>query len=329
MKRLLPAISLAIMVAVIGPLRMTCAHAADVAFPSAHPINMVIGFTPGGSVDLTARLVSDAASKTLGQKMLVEYKTGAAGNIAAAQVARDAPDGYNLLLATSNNAASPFLYKSLGYDPAKDLDPVARWITTSYFLVVPASLPVHNVPELVAYAKANPGKLNYGSTGVGSPPHLAATLLSLKAGIDMVHVPFRGGPEEMAALLQGSVQLTFAPIIVALPQMKAGTVRAIGVSSLRRSALAPDLPTIAEQGFPGFQIVTWYGAMAPAGTPLPVRQQLGEAMRKALDDPQVRERLAQQGMEPAWMGPQRFGEFFGREMNMYGELTKQAEIPKQ
>ena len=312
-----------------GWLSVPAMAQGDSPFGSSRPVTLTIGFTPGGSVDLAARLISEKASQSLGQTIVVEYKPGAAGNIAASLVARNEPDGRSMVLVTSVNAVSPFLYKHMGYDPVKDLAPIARWVTTAYFMVVPTSLPVHSVQELVAYAKAHPGRLNYGSQGIGSPAHLAGELLSLQAGIKAVHVPFKGGPEVMSSMMSGDVQLSFAPIPNALPLVRAGKLRVLGVTSRERFALTPDIPTVAEQGYPDFEVVSFYGAMAPAGTPAAIRERISDEMRQALAMPEVKRKLAEQGLEAAWLSPEDFGKYFQEEMHKYGELTRRAKIEKQ
>ena len=255
--------------------------------------------------------------------------TGSNGTMSPLAAARNEPDGRSMVLVTSVNAVSPFLYKHMGYDPVKDLAPIARWVTTAYFMVVPTSLPVHSVQELVAYAKAHPGRLNYGSQGIGSPAHLAGELLSLQAGIKAVHVPFKGGPEVMSSMMSGDVQLSFAPIPNALPLVRAGKLRVLGVTSRERFALTPDIPTVAEQGYPDFEVVSFYGAMAPAGTPAAIRERISDEMRQALAMPEVKRKLAEQGLEAAWLSPEDFGKYFQEEMHKYGELTRRAKIEKQ
>lgn len=305
---------------------LVCATVQAREWPT-RPIDLLVGFTPGGSVDIAARLIGEKLGARFGQPVIVENRPGAAGNIAAGLAARAPHDGYTVYVATSVNAVSPHLYKKLSYDPVKDFAPVCRWITTAYILVVNPALPVHSVQDLVAYAKANPGKLNFGSTGIGSPAHLAGELLDLRAGIKMTHVPFKGGPEAMSAILGGQVQLTFAPIPVALPLMRSGRIRALAITSLHPSKLVPDLPTVAQQGFPGFQIISWYGAMVPAGTPKPIIDRLSEAMQAVLATKDVSTKLAVQGLEPAPLSPSHFADFFKHEIDSYSELMAKAKIP--
>jgi tripartite-type tricarboxylate transporter receptor subunit TctC len=298
---------------------------AQQAWP-ARPINLLVGFTPGGSVDIAARVIGEKLGVLLGETVVVDNKPGATGNIAAGLAAKAPRDGYTLYVATSVNAVSPYLYKSTSYDPLKDFAPITRWITTAYILIVSPSLPVKSVAELIQYAKANPGKLNYGSTGIGSPAHLAGEFLSNDAGISMVHVPFKGGPEVMASIRGGEVQLTFSPIPVALPMIRGGVVRALGISSAHRSELAPELPTIAEQGLPGFEVISWYGTVAPAGTPPAVIARLNKETTAVLQMSDVRARLAEQGMEPAPLGPDEFAKFFAAEVDKYGKIVAKAKI---
>jgi len=299
--------------------------AAQSTFPT-RPITLLVGFTPGGSVDIAARVIGEKLGARLGEAIVIDNKAGATGNIAAAIAAKAPRDGYTMYVATSVNAVSPHLYKNTAYDPLKDFAPISRWITTAYILIVNPSLPVSSVAELIRYAKANPGKLNYGSTGIGSPAHLAGEFLSLDAGIKMVHVPFKGGPEVMASIRGGEVQLTFSPIPVALPMIRAGVVRALGITSTRRSDLVPDLPTIAEQGIPGFEVISWYGAVAPAGTPASIIARLSKETAAVLEMADVRAKLAEQGMEPAPLGPEEFANFFASEVDKYGEVIAKAKI---
>ncbi|MGE0802945.1 MAG: Bug family tripartite tricarboxylate transporter substrate binding protein [Lautropia sp.] len=294
-------------------------------YPS-RPITLLLGFPAGGSVDVCARLIGQKLSERLSVPIVVENKAGAAGNIAAAIAARAPKDGYTMYVATSVNAVSSYLYKSMSYDTVKDFAPIERWITTSYILVVNPKLPIHSVTDLITYAKANPGKLNYGSQGIGSPAHLGGELLSMEAKVDMVHVPFKGGPDVMASILAGDVHMTFSPIPNALPLMKSGAVRAIAISGLNRSPLAPQLQTVAEQGYPGFNVISWYGTVAPAGTPQDVVDRLSRETAEVLGMKDVQAKLIEQGLEPAPLGPQGFQGFIADEIRNYSTLMSKARI---
>ncbi len=234
------------------------------------PIRIVVPFAAGGSTDVTARLLASALAERLGQSVIVDNRAGAGGNIGAEAVARAEPDGYTLLLATSStNATNAALYKRLPFDPVRDFTPISQIAFIPNLLVVNPDLPVNSVAELVAYAKARPGQLNYGSGGAGTSLHLAAAVFAYRAGTDMVHVPYRGGAPVALDLVAGKIQLSFSPLIEVLQQVRAGKLRALGVTTARRSALLPDVPAIAEV-IPGYEVALWNGIMGPAGLPAPV-----------------------------------------------------------
>ncbi|MBI3371007.1 MAG: tripartite tricarboxylate transporter substrate binding protein [Betaproteobacteria bacterium] len=316
------------------PLLILCASAtvcqaqpaakAD-AYP-VKPVRMILGFPAGGSVDIAARIIGPRLSERLGQQVIVDNRPGSTGNIAAELAAKAAPDGYTLYMATSVNAVSMSLFKSLPYHPVKDFDPVSLCVTTSYMLVVNPGVPAKSVQELVALAKAKPGTLNYATTGNGSPAHLSAELLKLMAGINLVHVPYKGGPQATTDLLGGQVQLTFSNIPSVLPHVKSEKLRALAVTSAQRTPLAPNLPTVAESGYPGFEVLSWYGVMAPKGTPKPVIDRLNAELVGVLALADVKEQLSVQGLEAASNSPQQFAAFFDSEIGKYAKLIKEANI---
>lgn len=301
------------------------ARAAGEAFPN-RAITCIVGFPAGGSVDFVARAVGEKLADRLGQPFVVDNKPGAGGNLGAAIAAKAAPNGYTVFIASSANAVSPFLYKSLQYDPRRDFVYVSRWITTSYMVVVRADHPARTLQELLALARKDPGKVTLGTQGMGTPPHLAGELLSAQAGLRVLQVPFKGGPETMTALLSGVVDFTFAPIPIALPQVRSGRLRLLALTAPSRSALHPDVPTVAELGLPDYQITAWYGLAVPVGTPADVVRLLDSHTQAVLAQAEVRDKLASQGMEPAPLGPERFASFFAQEVKAYGKLVADAKI---
>ena len=245
-------------------------HAQAQTYPS-RPIHMVVGFAPGGPADVMARLIGQHMHDKLGQPIIVDNKAGAGGTIAARVVADAEPDGYTLLLGnTSTLVISPLMYKNVGYDARKAFAPVARLGTTADVLVVNPKFPAKTVAELIAYAKANPGKLNFSSPGIGTPPHLIGEMLKLRAGIDIVHVPYKSGGESIQSVMGGQVQFTFENPAVALPLVQAGSMRALAMTSAARDAQAPDVPTLIESGLPDFVVKSFTGVVAPAAIPAPV-----------------------------------------------------------
>lgn len=294
-------------------------------FP-ARPITMVVPFSPGGFNDISGRLIAQKLGEELGQNVVVDNRPGAAGAIGASLVARAKPDGYTLGFLSSGPLASNLsLYKSLPYDPAKDFAPVTKTTSTPNVLVVSPELPVRSLKELVAYVKAHPGKVNYGTSGNGSTPHLSAVLLESMAGMQMTHVPYKGGSQTNIGLQNGEVQVAFSPIVELLPLIKAGKVRALAVTSTGRSSLLPDLPAIAEQ-FPGYEIQIWNGIVAPADTPAPVVAKLNQAVRRALDNPELKAKLMDLGLTAAGMPPEEFGTYIRSEIAAFGRLTKLAGV---
>ena len=291
-------------------------------FPT-RPARLVVPFPPGGPLDAVGRSIAQKLSETWGQGVVVENKPGAGGNIGADLVAKSPPDGYTVVMgALSTHAVNPSLYASMPYDAQKDFAPITRVAITPNVLVVNPALPVHSVKELIAYAKANPGKLSFGSGSTGSAGHLAGELFKVDAGIDMVHVPYKGAAPATQALLAGDTQLMFDNLANAMAQVKAGKLRALAVTTAQRSRLAPELPTMAEAGVPGFDISTWFGLLAPAGTPPDVIARWNADVTRILNSPDMRERLLAQGAEAAPDSPAEFRQFIA------GELVKYARIVK-
>jgi tripartite-type tricarboxylate transporter receptor subunit TctC len=286
------------------------------------PIRIVVPFAAGGSTDVTARLVASALAERLGQTVVVDNRGGAAGNIGAEAVARAEPDGTTLLLATSStNATNAALYRRLAFNPVRDFTPISQIAFVPNLLVVNPELPVNSLFELVAYAKAKPGQLNYGSGGAGSSLHLAAAVFAFRAGVDMVHVPYRGGAPVAADLVSGKLQLSFSPMVEVLQQVRAGKLRALGVTTARRSALLPDIPAIGEV-IPGYEVALWNGIMGPAGLPAPVVARLGAEMVAIVGSPDMRSRLGEQGSDPVGSTPRDFAAFVAAEQPKWAELVR-------
>ena len=302
------------------------ALAAPPAHAQAYPtkaVKMVVPFPPGGSLDIAGRLIAQKLTDAWGQPVVVENKPGAGGNIGADFVAKSPPDGYTILMgALSTHAVNPSLYKSMPYDAAKDFAPITLIAITPNVLVVNANSPVNNVKEFLAYAKANPGKLSFGSGSNGSAGHLAGELFKVETGTDAVHVPFKGGAPATQALLAGDTQFMFDNLANAMAQVKAGKLRALAVTTANRSPLAPDLPTMAEAGLPGFDISTWYGFFAPAGTPPAIVAKWSAEVAKVLNAPDVRAKFVADGAEPAPNTPEQFAQFIAREQAKYARIVK-------
>jgi tripartite-type tricarboxylate transporter receptor subunit TctC len=285
-----------------------CGAALAQPYPS-RPIHIVAPFPAGGGYDFLSRLIGQEMSKSFGQPVVVENKSGANGNIGTDAVAKSAPDGYTLLMGgNSPLALNVALYPKLPYDPQKDFAPIARVATQPNLLAAHPKIPVKSVAELIQYAKANPGKLSYGTAGNGSPQHLAAEQLKRMAGIDMVHVPYKGAAPNAAALLAGEVSLAFNIILLPLPHVQAGRLTGLAVASSKRSPLAPELPTMTELGYP-IDIDTWYGLLAPAGTPKEVVAKLHAETVRILNLSELKERTRAQGIELGASTPQEFAAF--------------------
>lgn len=305
-----------------------CAAAFPVgaqAWP-AKPVRFVVPYPPGGPVDVSARLLAPKLQEALGQPFLVENKPGAGGNIGVDFVAKSAPDGYTVGMgAIATHAINPALMPSVPYDPIRDFRHLALVVQVPNVLVVNTELPVRSVAELVAYAKARPGKLDFASGSTGSTGHLAGELFKQMTGTFMVHIPYKGAPAAVADLLAGRVHLMFDNLASALPQVKAGRVRALAVTTLRRSSALPDLPTLDESGLKGFDMTTWWGVVGPAGMPADVAARLNAEILKAMDTPEVKARLAGMGMEgSAVRTPEQFGAFVAAEAKLYARLVKQS-----
>jgi tripartite-type tricarboxylate transporter receptor subunit TctC len=289
------------------------------------PIRFVVGFQPGGGVDMSARAVGQPLGAALGQSVVVDNRPGAAGNIAAGYVAKATPDGYTLLMANST-ISSPTLFKSLPFDVRKDLDPVGLIAIGPSVLIVHPSVPARNVKELIALARAQPKKVVYGSGGIGNVTHLEMEIMNAMVGVQMTHVPYKGSAPSIIALVGGEVQAVFSSIPSALGQIRAGRIRALGVSILKRSSVLPDVPTIDESGVPGFDAASWYAVFAPAGTPKNVVAMLGKEIVAIMNTPDIRERFANDGFEPAGTGPAEFAKFLRAELVKWAKAVEMAGV---
>jgi len=293
------------------------------------PVTIVVGFEPGGGTDTTARIVQGPLGEQIGQQVVVENRAGAGGNIAVDHVAKAAPDGYTLVLANVGAlAVNPHILKT-PYDPLKDLVPISLAAEFANVLVVQPSLNINNVADLVKAAKDKPGTITYASSGIGGAGHLSGELLRSMANIDIVHVPYKGGGPAMQGFLGGQIASFFATPISSVSQIRAGKARAVATTGSRRAALMPDVPTVAEQGYPGYEALNWYGFLAPRGTPKEIVERLNREIVKALANPQVVSALHKTGTEPKSSSPAEFAAYIKREYDTWGKVVKEAGIKAQ
>jgi tripartite-type tricarboxylate transporter receptor subunit TctC len=317
--------SMLVIAACTTALTAVVAGAAD-TYP-VKPIRLIVPFPPGGPADALARMVGDRLSASLGQSVIVDNRPGAAGNIGMELAAKAAPDGYTLVLAPAGNlTVNPSLYRNVPYDVARDFAPVTVIAAVPNILVVNPAVPAQDLADLIRYAKANPGRLNYSSPGSGSGAHLAGELLKSAAGIDVVHVPYNGIAPAVTAVIAGDVQLMFAGAPSALPQVNGGKLRALAVASPKRIVAAPALPTLDESGLPGFDVTSWYSIVAPAGTPPAVIERLQREIARALDNPDIRAKLAGLGAEPIGNSPAEFAAMIKSETAKWSKIVKDANI---
>jgi tripartite-type tricarboxylate transporter receptor subunit TctC len=302
------------------------AHAADATtdYPT-RPIRLIVGFAPGGGTDTTARAIAQKLGAELGQQVVVDNRPGAAGNIATELVARATPDGYTLLMGTiAALAINPTLYDKLPFDPVRDFAPISQAVNSTNILVVHPTVPAKTLQELIALARAKPGQLNYGSSGVGGAGHLAGELFNTMAKVNLVHVPYKGGGPVMVDLLAGQVQVVFATAATAIPHVKAGRIRALAVTTIKRAGMVPDIPTVAEQGLPGYDANNWYGMLAPARTPRAIVTKLNTLVVKTLGMPDIREYLFNQGLDPAPTTPEAFAAYIRAEIAKWSKVVSAA-----
>ena len=296
------------------------------AYP-VRPVTLVVPFPPGGSTSVMARIIAEAMGGLLGQQVVVDNRPGAGGTIAAKAFTRVAPDGYTLLLGYSGTIAiGPTIYPNAGFDPRRDFTPVGLIGSAPAVLVVHPSLGVGSVAELIARAKEKPGSINYGSAGIGTVTHVAGELFTSMAGVKITHIPYRGSGPVMNDLVGGHIPMSFTPIPAAHAQVQGGTLRALAVTSAKRSPLMPDVTTIAESGLPGYETVLHYGLLAPPGTPRPIVEKLNAALRQAIATPEVLKRLAFEGAEPLVSSPEEYAQDIDRDETKWSRVLKEAGV---
>ena len=309
----------------VGCLAGAPAHAASGSYPS-RPVRVLVPFAPGGGADTLGRIITPKLTEGMGQQWVVDNRGGAGGNIAAETVARAAPDGYTVFMGFSTVlTVNPSLYK-LAFDMEKDLQPVTLLATAQYILVLNPSVQAGSVKELVALAKQKPNSLNFASAGVGSPLHLAGELFQRRAGVQMVHIPYKGGGPAAAAVLAGEAQVLFGSVASSMPHVKSGRLKALATTGLKRSKVALELPTMAESGFPGFDVTTWYSFMVPAGTSAAIISRIHDEAAKALQRPDVQQVMAGQGLEAETSTPQELAARIRSETKTWAEVIKTAGI---
>ncbi len=313
---------------ILGVMLAAFLSGSAFSFPDK-PIRIVNGFAAGGGSDILLRALLPAFSEKLGQPLVVDYRVGAGGNVAIEAVTKAAPDGYTLLMGFAGLATAPFLNAKLPFDPLKDLAPVTLVGIVPNVLMVHPAVPIKTVREFVAYARAHPGKLNFTSPGAGTTQHLVGELFKVAAGIDMVHIPYKGGGQAQADVVGGQAQSLFNVVPTALPMIRADKLRAIAVTGKTRSETLPEVPTMIEAGFPAVTAVTWNGILAPAGTPREIVAKLNEAMVSVLRTPEMKEQLARLGQEVAWSTPEEFAAFLREETEKWRKVISASGLKAQ
>jgi tripartite-type tricarboxylate transporter receptor subunit TctC len=302
-----------------------CATNHSVAQSSDYPnkpIRLVIGFTPGGSTDTVGRQLANSFSKILGQSVIVENKPGANGNLATDAVRRAAPDGYTIFYTSIGHVTNPLIYKDAKYDPVKDFTPIGQVLAGPNVLVVPGNSKFKTLQDLIDYGRANPGKINFASSGIGSSVHLSGELFKQLSGVDMVHIPYKGSGNLLPHLIAGTVDLAFPNLPTGVALAEQGQLRALGVTTSTRSNAAPNIPTIAEAGVPNYDMSTWYGLVGPANMPAEVQKKLSDALLQTVNAPEFKERLIAQGMDPRASTPQEFAKFIEAESVRWSGILK-------
>ncbi len=295
------------------------------AYPTK-PVRMIAASSPGSAVDIVARIVAQKLGEQLGQQVIVDNRAGAGGNLGAELAAKAAPDGYTLFMGTPAHAINTGLYRKLNYDLIRDFAPVTQVTSGQYVVVVHPSLPAKSIRELIALARAKPGQLNYASAGSGNATHLAGELFASATRIKLVHVPYKGSGPAVTDLVGGQVQLMFANLVAALPQVKTGRIRALAVTGQTRAAAAPELPTVIEAGVPGYVVTSWFGVLVPVATPRELIMKLNAELARTMSAPDVRDRLAADGAEPTTGTPEQFGAFLRAEITQWTKVVKDAGI---
>lgn len=300
-------------------INISIAQTAD--YPNK-PIKLVIGFTPGGSTDTVGRQLANSFTKILGQSVIVENKPGANGNLATDYVRRSAPDGYTIFYTSIGHVTNPLIYKDAKYDPVKDFSPIGQILAGPNVLVVPASSKFMTIKDLIDYGRAHPGKINFASSGIGSSVHLSGELFKQLSGVDMVHIPYKGSGSLLPQLMAGTVDLAFPFLPTGVALSEQGLLRTLGVTTKTRSAAAPNIPTIAESGLPDYDMSTWYGIVGPANLPADVQKKLNDALMQTVNEPEFKERLLSQGVEPMPSTPQNFSQFIQNESVKWAGILK-------
>jgi tripartite-type tricarboxylate transporter receptor subunit TctC len=301
------------------------------AFSQDYPsrtIRIVVPFPAGGGVDTMARILGNKLSERVGQTVLVEHRPGAGGNLGADAVAKAAPDGYTVLLTVNGLAISPSLYRSLPFDPLKAFEPVTQVAASQFVLVGSPKLEAKTIQDVIALARAKPGKLNYGSSGVGAPLHMQAEMFKHGAGLDIAHIPYRGDAPMLTALLAGDIQIAFMPLSTGVPQVQGGQLKGLAMTGRKRSKALPELPTLLEVGVKGLEDGSWYGVFAPAGTPRDIVQRLQRELVEVLKSPDVIERISVTGNEPVGSTPEQFRALFSADVAKFAKVVADAKIPK-
>jgi tripartite-type tricarboxylate transporter receptor subunit TctC len=320
--------SATIVLGVLSAAMLAGGASTQEAYPNK-PVKIVVGMPAGSFTDLSARLIGDSLRAELKESFVIENRPGAATNIATQTVARAPKDGYTLLLSTTSNAMNVSLFKELSFDIVKDFTPVAMIASSAFILAVAPSLPVNNLKELIAYAKANPDVLNFASTGSGTANHLAVEMLSKQAGIKVATVFYKGSMEGIADVIGGRTQAMFAPASSVMPQVQAGKLRALAVTGGSRTSLAPDVPTMSEAGLPGYEVTMWNGLFAPAGTPQPIVDRLAAAATKAVASQDLQSKIKNNGGDPIVMGPREFEAYLQKDIRRWSDAISAAGIKPQ
>ena len=305
---------------VLAAILATAAH----AFPD-RPVHLVVGFAPGGS-DISARLLGQKLSELWGQAVVIDNRPGAAGNIGADIVAKAAPDGYTILLLVNSYTINTTVYRNLPWDLLRDFAPIGRYATSPMVVVVNDKMPVKNFAEFVAYAKANKGKINYGSAGTGTAPHLAGELFALRSGIEMTHVPYKGSGPSVTALVADEVQLSFGAMSAFDGLVQQGRLKALAVTTATRFSRLPDVPTVAESGIPGFDVDIWYGLLAPAKTPPAIVKKLSDDLARVMGDPDLLSKLRERGLEPGYLDSAKTGELMKQDVSRWREIITKLKL---
>ena len=312
--------------ALLLPALVAASAYAQTAYPN-RPIRVIVPFPAGGPSDVAMRTIAPRLAEALGQQIIIDNRGGAGGATGTELVAKSSPDGYTLLAGTIGGlAVSPTLNPKLGYNTLRDLAPITQTVNVAYIVTLHPSVPAKSIKELLALARSRPGKLNYGTSGAGTGPHLAGELMNMMAGINIVHVPYKGSAPAQTALMSGEVDLTFENTLIVLPQVKAGRVRPIAATGVQRSKLMPDLPTVAESGLPGFSASGWYGMLAPIATPKDIIARLNTDVTRVLRMPDLAERLNSMAAEPAPGTPEQFGAFIRAEIDKWAKVVKAANM---